>query len=105
MEAGFFVNIYFLTWNWNLGKFGHSSLVRPGLDFFIGIDLVINRFRLERRYSKKNLRFRYPVCHGFHTATNPKTNLARCFESGSISTPLIWLWRPPRAALWKRLSF
>jgi hypothetical protein len=36
MEAGFFVNIDFLTWNWNLGKFGHSSLVRPGLDFFYG---------------------------------------------------------------------
>jgi hypothetical protein len=34
MEAGFFVNIDFLTWNWNLGKFGHSSPVCPGLDFF-----------------------------------------------------------------------
>jgi len=36
MEAGFFVNIDFLTWNWNSGKFGHSSLVCPGLDFFNG---------------------------------------------------------------------
>ncbi len=46
----------------------------------IDIDLVINRLRLERRPSKKTLRFRCPVCHGFHTATNPKTNLARCFD-------------------------
>ncbi len=46
----------------------------------IDIDLVINRLRLERRDSKKFLRFRCPVCHGFHTATNAKTNLARCFD-------------------------
>jgi hypothetical protein len=25
-------------------------------------------------------RFLCPLCGGFHTATNPKTNLARCFE-------------------------
>ena len=46
----------------------------------IDIDLVISLLRLESRYSKKFLRFRCPVCHGFHTATNPKTNLGRCFD-------------------------
>ena len=46
----------------------------------VDIDLVINRLRLERRHIKKILRFRCPVCHGFHTATNAKTNLARCFD-------------------------
>jgi len=46
----------------------------------IDIDLVISLLRLEKRDSKKILRFRCPVCHGFHTATNPKTNLARCFD-------------------------
>lgn len=46
----------------------------------IDIDQVINRLGLERRSGKKHLRFRCPVCHGFHTATNPKTNLARCFD-------------------------
>ena len=46
----------------------------------IDIDQVINRLRLETRSSKKILRFRCPVCHGFHTATNPRTNLARCFD-------------------------
>ena len=46
----------------------------------IDIDLVISLLRLEKRHSDKILRFRCPVCHGFHTATNPKTNLARCFD-------------------------
>jgi hypothetical protein len=49
MEAGFFVNIDFLTWNWNLGKFGHSSLVRPGLDFFNGRFQSDNLSRASRR--------------------------------------------------------
>jgi len=46
----------------------------------IDIDLVIKRLRLETRNSQKILRFRCPLCHGYHTATNPKTNLARCFD-------------------------
>jgi hypothetical protein len=46
----------------------------------IDIDLVIKRLRLETRNSQKIFRFRCPLCHGFHTATNPKTNLARCFD-------------------------
>ena len=45
----------------------------------INIDQVIDRLRLERQTGSKRLRFRCPACHGFHTATNPKTNLARCF--------------------------
>ena len=54
----------------------------------IDIDLVINRLRLERRDSKKILRFRCPVCHGFHTATNAKTNLARCFDCRRNFNPI-----------------
>ena len=54
----------------------------------IDIDLVINRLRLERRDSKKFLRFRCPVCHGFHTATNPQTNLARCFDCRRNFNPI-----------------
>ncbi len=46
----------------------------------IDIDLVIKRLRLETRNSQKIFRFRCPLCHGYHTATNPKTNLARCFD-------------------------
>jgi len=46
----------------------------------IDIDQVIHTLALETRTGTNYLRFRCPVCHGFHTATNTKTNLARCFE-------------------------
>ena len=59
-----------------------------GLRNDIDIDLVISWLRLERRDSKKFLRFRCPVCHGFHTATNPKTNLARCFDCRRNYNPI-----------------
>jgi len=54
----------------------------------IDIDLVIKRLRLETRNSQKIFRFRCPLCHGFHTATNPKTNLARCFDCQRNFNPI-----------------
>jgi hypothetical protein len=54
----------------------------------IDIDLVIQRLRVETRDSQKILRFRCPLCHGFHTATNPKTNLARCFDCRRNFNPI-----------------
>jgi hypothetical protein len=54
----------------------------------IDIDLVIKRLRVETRYHKKIFRFRCPVCDGFHTATNPKTNLARCFDCRRNFNPI-----------------
>jgi len=53
----------------------------------IDIDRVINRLALETR-AGTNVRFRCPVCHGFHTATNPKTNLARCFSCEANYNPI-----------------
>lgn len=40
------------------------------------------RFRLDipSKESEGYLRFLCPLCNEFHTATNPKTNLARCFR-------------------------
>ena len=61
-----------------MGLYTDGFLTRLRND--IDIDLVINRLRLDTRHSEKILRFRCPVCHGFHTATNPQTNLARCFD-------------------------
>ncbi len=46
----------------------------------IKIDQVINILRLETRHHSKIVRFRCPLCYAFHTATNPETNLARCFD-------------------------
>ena len=34
------------------------------------------------------LRFLCPLCHDFHTATNPKTNLARCFRCRTNFNPI-----------------
>jgi hypothetical protein len=44
--------------------------------------------RLELRDSDTHLRFRCPLCHNFHTATNPKTNLARCFDCRKNFNPI-----------------
>ena len=46
----------------------------------IDIDQVIDTLALETRTNTKYHRFRCPACHEFHTATNAKTNLARCFD-------------------------
>jgi DNA primase len=46
----------------------------------INIDEVIGALCLETRRGTDLVRFHCPVCHGFHTATNSKTNLARCFD-------------------------
>ena len=46
----------------------------------INIDEVIGALRLETRRGADLLRFHCPLCSGFHTATNPATNLARCFD-------------------------
>jgi hypothetical protein len=54
----------------------------------IDINRVINRLALETRTGAKYLRFRCPACHGFHTATNPKTNLARCFDCRRNYNPI-----------------
>ena len=42
--------------------------------------LITDILNLDLRNTDKLLRFRCPLCYNFHTATNPKTNLARCFD-------------------------
>lgn len=54
----------------------------------IKIDQVICVLRLETRRGKKLVRFRCPLCHGFHTATKAKTNLARCFDCKRNFNPI-----------------
>jgi predicted RNA-binding Zn-ribbon protein involved in translation (DUF1610 family) len=54
----------------------------------IKIDQVICVLRLETRISKKLVRFRCPLCHGFHTATKANTNLARCFDCRRNFNPI-----------------
>ena len=55
----------------------------------IPIDAVIvNLLNLEVRNERKILRFRCPLCFNFHTATNHKTNLARCFDCQKNFNPI-----------------
>jgi hypothetical protein len=42
--------------------------------------LVAEILRLPSKTAEGHFRFLCPQCGGFHTATNPKTNLARCFD-------------------------
>jgi hypothetical protein len=47
----------------------------------IPIDRVIkNALHIPYRISEGCFRFLCPLCNGFNTAVNPKTNLARCFH-------------------------
>lgn len=43
---------------------------------------------LDLHPSSKLLRFRCPRCYNFHTATNTKTNLARCFDCKKNFNPI-----------------
>jgi len=54
----------------------------------VKINGIIDVLNLETRCSKDLLRFCCPLCHGFHTATNPKTNLARCFDCRRNFNPI-----------------
>lgn len=44
------------------------------------VELIAGNLNVETKISEGYFRFRCPICHQFNTATNPKTNLARCFD-------------------------
>jgi hypothetical protein len=46
----------------------------------VAINDVIHHLDLPAKMREGYLRFLCPRCSEFHTATNPKTNLARCFR-------------------------
>ena len=55
----------------------------------IPIDEVItDLLNLKLRNVNAILRFRCPLCHNFHTATNHETNLARCFDCQKNFNPI-----------------
>jgi len=55
----------------------------------VPIDTVIASFlNMETRNTHNLFRFRCPLCGKFHTAVNPKTNLARCFECNKNFNPI-----------------
>jgi hypothetical protein len=55
----------------------------------IPINAVISDLlNLEVHLDHELLRFRCPLCDNFHTATNYKTNLARCFDCCKNFNPI-----------------
>lgn len=50
--------------------------------------LIATMLNMEVRHTSKWLRFRCPLCHDFHTATNRVTNLARCFDCKQNFNPI-----------------
>lgn len=50
--------------------------------------LITDVLCLDLRNTDKLLRFRCPLCNNFHTATNSKTNLARCFDCRKNFNPI-----------------
>jgi len=51
-------------------------------------EVIVNLLNLQVRNHQKILRFRCPLCYNFHTATNHKTNLARCFDCQKNFNPI-----------------
>ncbi len=51
-------------------------------------EVIIDLLNLEVRNDQQILRFRCPLCDNFHTATNHKTNLARCFDCKNNFNPI-----------------
>jgi CHC2 zinc finger len=51
-------------------------------------EVIIDLLNLEVRNDHELLRFRCPLCDNFHTATNHKTNLARCFDCKNNFNPI-----------------
>jgi DNA primase len=55
----------------------------------IPIDAVIgDLLNLQLQNNHQRLRFRCPMCANFHTATNGRTNLARCFDCKKNFNPI-----------------
>lgn len=50
--------------------------------------VIVAMLNLEVRHTSKWLRFRCPLCYNFHTATNPVSNLARCFDCKENFNPI-----------------
>jgi hypothetical protein len=51
-------------------------------------ELIADVLRLEHRHSEGHWRFLCPLCQSFHTAVNPNTNLARCFDCRKNFNPI-----------------
>lgn len=51
-------------------------------------EVIVDLLNLEVQKDRKTIRFRCPLCYNFHTATNHKKNLARCFDCQKNFNPI-----------------
>lgn len=51
-------------------------------------NLIEDQLNLPSKISEGYFRFLCPICNEFQTATNPKTNLARCFRCKKNFNPI-----------------
>ena len=65
-----------------------SALLRALRNDIAIDDLIRMRCDLASKEREGFLRFLCPLCSEFHTATNPKTNLARCFRCQKNFNPI-----------------
>ena len=65
-----------------------STLLRDLRNRILIDHLITERLKLPSKQRDGYLRFLCPVCNDFHTATNPKTNLARCFSCKKNFNPI-----------------
>lgn len=64
-----------------------ADLLR-GLRNDVPVLAVISDLEIPTKRRGTRLTFRCPGCGGFHTATNPRTNLARCFSCQRNLNPI-----------------
>ena len=84
----------------------HSEEMLRNLRNNIPIDMVIvSLLKMEARKTEELLRFRCPVCNNFHTATNHKTNLARCFDCKKNFNPIDLVIRVGNVSFPKAVEF
>ena len=67
----------------------YSKMLLQKIRNDIPIDMVIaDILKQPNKISEGYFRFLCPICSEFNTATNPKTNLARCFRCGKNFNPI-----------------
>ena len=60
--------------------------------------VIADLLKMESKLSEGYFRFLCPICSGYDTATNQKTNLARCFRCGKNFNPIDMVMQVKRAS-------
>lgn len=54
----------------------------------VDVAVILRHLEIPWKIREGYFRFLCPLCSDFHTATNPRTNLARCFRCGKNFNPI-----------------